>query len=119
MQPSASMMKFWRWRWLDGIASDWLEPSLSPIKRARVTGKGRDVVHVGDIGMSRATDAEIVGWAGITVGYPGSPGRFERDHACVTLLSVWPQITGALSRCLDSMTSFGVMYLEIRPSIAQ
>ena len=59
--------------------------------------KGWDVVHVGDIGMSRATDAEIVGWAGITVGYPGSPGRFERDHACVTLLSVWPRITDALS----------------------
>ena len=59
--------------------------------------KGWDVVHISDIGMGRATDAEIVGRGGITVGYADSSGRFERDHACVTLLSVWPRITDARS----------------------
>ena len=54
-------------------------------------------MHVSDIGMGHATDAEIVGRVGINVDYPGSPGRFERDHACVTLLSVGPRITDALS----------------------
>ena len=82
--------------------------------------KGWDVVHVGDIGMSRATDAEIVGWAAheqrvvvtldsdfhalLALGGLKLPSVIRVRQEGLSgimlaslLLSVWPRIADALS----------------------
>jgi predicted nuclease of predicted toxin-antitoxin system len=78
-----------------------------------------DVVHVGDIGMSRATDAEIIQWATqegrivvtldsdfhalLALGGLSRPSvirvrqeRLRGEMLATLLLSVWPRVTDAL-----------------------